>query len=330
MRRAVGRGCTATGLDSLLTANSSDEALRIVILCNRSDLYLTKICVASIRHYYPSICISIVKDELNGSFSTRELEKTFHVDVLDLGVKRYGWGVGKIALLCSEMLPHTKILLLDSDIVFIGKVLDKLLPALPHTDFIVSPEYGTQPDTDWFARTYYRMTWAATVYPDHAFPGYTFNTGQMVVTPGRLGRDEVIDYVDLSHFPYWTSIANEHLPTVDQSLLNILLPLKAKRGELRLTPIEFQVWSESPFVKHEVQISKVGAQGYPLLIHWAGALRVPYLKKMTRGDILLFYQDLYYQRVRFGTVRRAVNQQVSFLSYYLVNATRRYVTRFGA
>src|SRR5258706_4587306 len=197
----------------------------IVILCNKSDFYLTKICVASIRYYYPSVRIYIVKDELNGSFSTGELERAFGVTVIDLGLKHYGWCTGKIAVLLSDKLAGRKILLLDSDIVFAGKVLEKVLPAMETADFIVSPEYGNNPDSDWFARTYYRMDWARECYPDHTFPGYTFNCGQLVVTPGKINADDIVDYVDLSSFPYWTSKADEHLPCRDQSLLNILLPL---------------------------------------------------------------------------------------------------------
>ena len=41
---------------------------RIYITGCRTDLHLTRCCVASIRRWYPSIPISLVKDELRGRF----------------------------------------------------------------------------------------------------------------------------------------------------------------------------------------------------------------------------------------------------------------------
>ncbi|MEO8576304.1 MAG: hypothetical protein ABI556_06385, partial [Gemmatimonadales bacterium] len=140
--------------------NAAESQLEIVILCNRSDVFLTRICVASIRYYYPGVAIHIVKDEVNGRFSTSSLEKAFKVEVLDLGLKNYGWCTGKISVLLSGKLAGRKILLLDSDIVFIGKVLDTLLPHLHSADFIVSPEYVSDPESDWFPKIYYDTSWA--------------------------------------------------------------------------------------------------------------------------------------------------------------------------
>ena len=58
-----------------------NKEISIVVFCNAKDYFLTKICVASIRHFYPDIEILLVKDELNGKFSTRILERNFKVKV---------------------------------------------------------------------------------------------------------------------------------------------------------------------------------------------------------------------------------------------------------
>ena len=59
--------------------------LTIVVCCHKKDYFLARICVASIRYYYPSILIELVKDEGNGKFNTTELEKNLHVKAVDLG-----------------------------------------------------------------------------------------------------------------------------------------------------------------------------------------------------------------------------------------------------
>lgn len=303
------------------------NSLEIVILCYKKDLYLTKICVSSIRYFYPNINIYLVKDEIAGVFSTKQLEKKFSVQVMDLGLKKYGWCTGKISLIVSEKLAGRKFLLLDTDIVFIGKVLDKLLPELDNTDFIVSPEYGSNPETAWFKRTYYDLNWAKSNYPDHEFPGYTFNCGQMVVTPGKISANEIVKYISFDSFPYWTEIAGKQLPCRDQSLLNILYPLKFKRQEIRMLEIPFQLWSESLEIK-ELTLEQIAYKnGYPFLIHWAGANRTPYLKAMTRSDILIFFQREYYKKYYMGEYIRIGLLCIHMVNYYTFGKLNRVIVK---
>jgi hypothetical protein len=301
---------------------STIDTLEIALLCNKQDVYLTNICVASIRYYYPDVVIFLIKDELNGTFSTDVLEEKFSVNLLDLGLKKFGWCTGKISLILAEQLKGRKFLLLDSDIVFIGKVLDKLVPELVNTDFIVSPEWGTEPDNDWFRRTYYDIKWAQQLYPDYRFPDYTFNCGQMIVTPGRFKPEEFKGFVELKEFPYWTKVADTHLPCRDQSLLNILLPLKNNREEISLKQIIFMLWSEEGDKINSLQLQHIKQEGYPFLIHWAGAVRVPFLKKMTRSDILLFFQQEYYKRLPFGELRRTINNIYAAFAFYIHKTVR--------
>jgi hypothetical protein len=286
------------------TAAKEGVDLEIVILCNRLDVYLTRICVASIRAFYPDITIHIVKDNLNGAFSTVDIERAFNVRVLDLGLSNYGWCTGKIALILATGLAGRKILLLDSDIVFIGRVLEPLQAVAAESDFVVSPEAGAQPGTDWFRRTYFDPTWAVTAFPDYEFPGFTFNCGQILVTPGVVQSEELFQFVDLSRFPYWTREAERHLPCRDQSLLNIILPLKARRAELRLSAIPFMLWCEEPFVRDSLSMEQIAGAEHPRLIHWAGATRHPDLGRMTRSDILYYFQKQFYSRLPAGRLRR--------------------------
>ena len=49
--------------------------IKVIIAVNKTDLWFCRICIASIRFYYPDVEIYIIKDELNGFFSTNEMEK---------------------------------------------------------------------------------------------------------------------------------------------------------------------------------------------------------------------------------------------------------------
>src|SRR5215470_12465108 len=107
---------------------------RIYIAGHRLDLHFTQCCVASIRRWYPHIPITLIKDESCGSYSTEDLKHYWNVDCFKTPRKLLGFGFGKLEAL---FLPtKERCLILDSDIVFVGKVLE----ALEHyeEDFIVA------------------------------------------------------------------------------------------------------------------------------------------------------------------------------------------------
>ena len=53
----------------------------VVISCYRFDLELTRICVASIRFWYPHVPIWLLKDRHYGDFNTREIERNWNAQV---------------------------------------------------------------------------------------------------------------------------------------------------------------------------------------------------------------------------------------------------------
>jgi hypothetical protein len=274
----------------------------IIIVCNKKDVYLTRTLVASIRYYYPHKELFLVKDYLNGNFSTVGLERYFDVSILDLGLRKYGWTTAKMHILLSEKLAGRKFLMLDSDIVFVGRVLELLEREAEFADFVVSPELTEDYNTAWFRNNYYNFYWAKGKYPRLHYPGFTFNTGQMVITGGIIKPVDVKDFITLDNYPYWSKEADLRLPTRDQSLLNILLPVKAGEKRIRLNTVIFMYWSELSAKRLILEEVKNGT--LPLVVHWMGAVRSPCLRRMTRSDILFFFQREYYKRLPFGEWRR--------------------------
>ena len=301
------------------------KGLEIVILCNSKDVFLTKVCVASIRYYYPEIPISLLKDNLQGDFSTRNIEKYFQVGLLDLPIDKFGWGVGKVALLLAEKYRGKKILMLDSDIVFIGPVLDKILPLIDEADFVVSPEYGVESESDWFRRTYYKMEWAKFHYPELVYPGYSFNTGQLVITPGLIPTSSFDRFIDMSSFPFWRPEARDELPCVDQSLLNILLPVHQAKGDLKFAGVYFQLWSEAPETQMQFQLHEIAQTGFPYLIHWAGAKRVADFSQMTRSDVMFFFKQYYFSKLPSGAIRLALDNYWQPWRYRMTQILKRFI-----
>lgn len=53
------------------------------------------------------------------------------------------------------------------------------------------------------------------------------------------------------------------------------------------------------------------------LIHWAGCTRIPYVAKMLRGDILVFFENYYYSKMPNGNIRRLWKNTIAF-AYYAI------------
>lgn len=286
-----------------------------VIITYKPYYFLTKICIASIRYYYPDANIYIVKDLLAGEFDTSELEQAMNVQLLDLGHRNYGWSAAKVHLLASDKFPGQRVLSLDCDIVLAGRFLDELYEQTRDADFVVNPDYVLQPTEKQFKAHYYDMATIMALDPDFVYPGYVFNGGQAIVRTGKVTREMLAPFFDLDTFPYYKRL--DILPQADQAMFNYLLPMLAQKGKIKLAPVEFMWWSDGPEVK-ALKLAEIKAgNAYKHLIHYAGVTRVPNLDGMTRPDILHFFQDFYYSKVPLGGVKKQLHMAKAKADYYL-------------
>lgn len=287
------------------------KMINILVCCNKKDYFLTKICVGSIRYYYPEARICILKDEANGAFDTSELEQSWNVQTIGYPEKDFGWSGSKMFFYTDPRFKGERWLVIDSDIVLIGKLLDESWAADFEDDIIVSPEETTDARNDWFTRTYFNIGKIEQQYPDYVFQRYTFNCGQMFCRPGFIERSDIGEFFDFERFPRWKRL--DIMPLVDQSLFNFLLPRMEQQGRLKLGKHPYMYWSESPLVAG-LPLEKIReGTHYPALIHWAGALRIEDISKMTRPDILNFFEDFYYSKVTGGKSKQRLRRTKAVL-----------------
>lgn len=274
-------------VDKYLAEQMKVEDVTVVICCNKNDHFLARICVASIRYYYPNIPIELVKDSKNGNFNTNELENHFNVKNVDLQVKKIGWGAAKLLYL-YKYTERKKVLFLDADIVFIGPFIERLLLQFEGNDYVVSIENILEPNEDWIRKLYFDTKEIEATFPGYKFPGYLFNTGQMFITTGAIKKEVLDQFFDIKRYPYWKYPTI--FPTVDQSLFNYLLPTLAADRKIELATSDFMVWSKSDIATN-LRLSDVIDKKLDLgLIHWAGDVRTPVLKDMSKADILHFFE----------------------------------------
>jgi hypothetical protein len=266
---------------------------RVYIATHRRDLRLTRICVASVRRWYPDIPVFLLKDETNGAFSTNEIEETWSVRVWPTRERSFGWGFIKLEPLFDA--ERHRYLMLDSDIVFLGRVIDALERF--DSDFVVQEE--TQPASAVPDLYFDTARIRASLNPRLGDPAFTFNTGQYVGTSGVLTRDDFEELVE------WSSPRRVRHPDMfnpsDQGVLNYVVLERLAEGSISVARTPFMKWGKEEMSRFDVAALDDDSP-YPFLMHWAGLKKLR-LRAMLRADILSHFEAAYYQRLAFGRMR---------------------------
>jgi hypothetical protein len=266
---------------------------RVYVATHRRDLRFTRICVASIRRWYPDIPILLLKDEANGAFSTREIETSWNVGIWPTDARSFGWGFVKLEPLFDR--ERHRFLMLDSDIVILGRVIDALERF--DADFVVQEEI--QPPSRMPELYFDAERIRASLDSGMADPAFTFNTGQYVATSGLLSRD------DFEQLVVWKEPRRVKHPDMfnpsDQGVLNYVVLRKYAAGSISVARTPFMKWGEAEMSPFEVAFLDRDSP-YPYLIHWAGLKKLR-LRAMLRADILRHFESAYYHRLTFGSAR---------------------------
>lgn len=267
----------------------------VAVLCWAGDFRLARICLASVRYFYPKIPLYLMKDITRGDFDTSEVETALNVRTQGF-TGRFGPGMGKIELLFRPELG--RFLYIDADEIMVGPVLDALEK---HTaDFLVVPDgpVNTSPDID---RLYYDRARLRELDPAYRLPEHHFNSGQFV---GRAGMVTPADFEDLVVWGSPSAIRHRQIFKLsEQGLLNYVLQRLVARGRISVGYAEFMQLARTPYF-HSVAVEDVQARrAQPVLFHWAGARR-SFLSAMGRADLLKFFEAYYYSLVPSGRAVR--------------------------
>lgn len=278
----------------------------VCVACCRRDVHLTRICVGSLRFWYPELPLFLVRDYTDGAFSTAEIECAWNVGVFQTRRRINGWGMSKLEVVVA---PRTeRYLVLDSDIALAGKVVE-LLESYSE-DFLLAGETFSDPHAPEVQRHYYNWEKLRALDPEFQFPGFCFNTGQFVVNCGRLKEADFAAVVGWSEPP-----VIKH-PEVffpgDQGVLNYVLHKKRQAGQLSLRDAQFCRWSGDAYWK-TVSIQSIRERrGDPMVIHWAGT-KSPVISQMAQPEMLRFFEDFYYTRVPSAALKRLARRGMSYL-----------------
>lgn len=251
------------------------------------DVDLARVCIASVRYWYPQVRIKLIKDISGGVFSTRDLERIWGVEIFECGRKKFGWGYGKLEpLFVSE---RHQFLVLDADTVLVGPVFDKVLNC--EEDFVVDGERVSELPFD---KIYYNRDRIKELDSEYEFPGYGFNSGQWFGTSGVLDREDFSVSLD------WTEPPVPLYPDImfngDQGHLNFHFHRLSRNGGISIALELIMVWpsgTRAEFI--DLDAIKRRERTFPFVIHWAG-MKDFRRGKLPRFDIFEFYRDVHYSK----------------------------------
>lgn len=249
--------------------------------------------MASVRHFYPDIPIRLLVGGGLQRGLADELRQYWNVETADLPRGEYGWGFVKLEALFG--LPGEKFLVLDSDTVLTGRILDLWNDSC--APFLVDDEKQSEADTKCL---YYDWEKVRKIDPDARPPKFVFNTGQWFGTAGVLTRDDFAPWVQ------WTiprTISPEgHFMNGEQGILNYVLNQRVAIDGLRVERRQIMRWPRHSMDGLDAEtVSKRAAE--PLVVHWAGMKRVRQ-RDMIGADLLAYFEKLYYQRLPAGKAKR--------------------------
>lgn len=286
---------------------------KVVICCFKRDLYLLRTCVASIHYWNPEAEIYLLKDEGRGKFSTKEIERGFSAKIFHYENDLKGWGWGKIEICLTKR--KERFLVLDTDIILLGNIFEYLNQF--DEDFVVTGVNNLLPDSANMKTNYLNVKEVMRMDPQYTFPGFGFNTGQMVVTGGILNKTDFENVME-----FGKQIKNKYpnvLAYTDQGVLNYVLVKQSTNKNITLRYADFWIWPGLPeaesFKLEDIKQKKA----LPCVLHWAGIKPIDF-RRLKRYDLFDFFEKEYYKKIKFGELKRFFRRSVliSYLNFKIL------------
>ncbi len=265
----------------------------IYIAASELDACFTRICIASVRYFYPEVPIRLLSGGRLQRRLAAELRQYWGVRIADVPAGDYGWGYVKLEPLFGP--PGERFLILDSDTALTGSILDEWKDC--DAPFLVDNEQYSESN---ITARYYDWRKVVKIDPEAKPPLFVFNSGQWLGTAGMLTREDFGPWLEWT-FPRRLRHPEYFFPG-DQGILNYVLNQKAMLDGLRIECRKIMRWAGHGL--EGLDATTVSARAaMPLIVHWAGMKKMRH-RDMVGADLLSYFEQIYYQRLPGGVVRR--------------------------
>lgn len=267
----------------------------VYIAASPLDARFTRICVASVRYFYPDVPIRLLAGGQVQRGLVDELQRYWGVEMSPFSSGTYGWGFVKLEPLFGPR--GERFLVLDSDTALTGPILSVCTDN--NSQFLVDDERQSEVDTK---RLYYDWKKIREIEPNTHPPQFVFNSGQWFGTAGVLARDDFSPWVE------WTMPRRlryrEHFMPGEQGILNYVVNEQWRAGKITVARIPLMRWAGHGM--QGLDAEAISSQSCPsLVVHWAGMKRARH-RDMVGADLLTYFENAYYKPLPAGAARRIV------------------------
>lgn len=278
----------------------------IYIAASARDARFTRICVASVRYFYPDIPIRILVGGTLQRGLAEELQRYWNVSLADFPRVDYGWGFIKLEPLFRPSGEH--FMVLDSDTVFAGPVLEWADKC--DADFVVDNEDLSE---DIVSRMFVDVAKSEEEGNPVPRPKFVFNSGQWFGKSGLINREDFRGIVD------WGSSPRLVNPRVfkngEQGAFNFVVNEKHRLGKISVTCVPLMHWPEHGMGGFDV--SHISSrQGRPVVVHWAGIKKARH-RDIVGAELLEYFEKYYYSRLPSGETKRRFAALVHWQAYWI-------------
>ncbi len=282
----------------------------IYLAASSRDARLTRICVASIRYFYPNIPIKILPGDKLQFGLAKELKKYWNVEVLNIYSADYGWGYVKMEPLFGPT--GEKFLVMDVDTIFTGNVLS--LWESCSAMFLVDNEKHTFED---YNRLYFNGDELKKIDPNVQTSNLSFSGGQWFGTAGVIKREDFDTWLEWS-FPRRQKHSKFFFGG-EQGIVSCVLTKKEFLKEISIDRTTIMRWPANAGALADLSLQKViNKEAGPLVIHWAGMKHI-FLNKMVGSELLIYFENYYYINIRYKKIKLFIDNFIHVIIHFRYN-----------
>lgn len=244
------------------------------------DIRQTYINLTSIRFWYPDIPITVLLDPQYKDFLAPELARVWGCEIC-IPDKRFGQQWGKFHALFAPA--GSRIMYVDSDIVFLGPVIDRLEQY--SEDIIVVDEYHPIENIENY---FFGVDQLRALDPDFMITHQCFNNGQFVVTTGLVKEEDFKSVVDIREGQMVAKY--DYFRCCDQGVMNYVVQKMEQQNRLSVRRDAYMLWGGGDH--SGIDASALGRNSrYDQLLHWTGTSIET--STVPNKHILKYFEDLF-------------------------------------
>ena len=283
------------------------DELKVYIGCCKTDFYLLKSCVASIRYWNKTVRVSLLKDFSQGDFDTAELERLFNVTVVETRYKKLG---GYMKLQPYIEPTAERIFLQDADMVWLGDITTMIKDC--DKDIAVHAYNPPMLDEE-LNKWYFNKSNLHLYYPDYKYPGFVFNCGSIFLNKRIFSPDDFTEIIA------WREGARPIHAGIflceDQGIINYIVAKKYLAREITIAEVPFQI-DAADVAAANYDLNKIKRkEEQKVIVHWLGK-KIGLNSFYSARHILRFYERNYYSYLKNGNQKMIGDRLKRTLKYF--------------